>query len=135
MGARAGLAALREAINRGELRIGFLIAGLAALPVPESSEGIAMRWGIYALGFTSLDTHHSAVNWESVVGDNIKSARKARGLTQEQLAEFAGLDLRYLGSIERGKGNPSVNVLGRIAQALKVKPGDLFEERVGPTWD
>jgi len=56
-------------------------------------------------------------------------------MTQEQLAEFAGLDLRYLGSIERGKGNPSVNVLGRIAQALKVKPSDLLEERVGPTWD
>jgi len=75
------------------------------------------------------------VNWESIVGDNVKSARKARGMTQEQLAEFAGLDLRYLGSIERGKGNPSVNVLGRIAQALKVKPSDLLEERVGPTWD
>jgi transcriptional regulator with XRE-family HTH domain len=54
--------------------------------------------------------------------------RKARGITQEQLALSAGLDLRYLGSIERGKGNPSVAVLGRIADALHTHPAAFFAD-------
>lgn len=67
-----------------------------------------------------------AMNWGSVVGDNLKRLRKARGLTQLQVAEAAGLDLRYLGSIERGRGNPSVDVLGRLASALDAHPTDFF---------
>lgn len=64
--------------------------------------------------------------WASIVGDNVRRLRKTRGLTQAQVAEAAGLDLRYLGSIERGVGNPSVEMLGRLASALTVHPADFF---------
>lgn len=43
-----------------------------------------------------------------------------RGLSQEQLSFSAKIDLTYVGGIERGKRNPSVVVLGRIADALSV---------------
>lgn len=68
------------------------------------------------------------MEWEEIVGANIKRYRKERGLTQEQLAMSADLDLRYLGGIERGEQNPTVSVLGRLAGALEIHPGDLFEE-------
>ena len=42
------------------------------------------------------------------------------GLTQEQLAFEAEIDLTYMGGIERGKRNPSLSVMARIANALAV---------------
>ncbi|MNQ42150.1 HTH-type transcriptional regulator SinR [compost metagenome] len=68
--------------------------------------------------------------WETIVGDNVRRLRKHKGLTQAQLASASGLDLRYLGGIERGAGNPSVDVLGRLAGALDVHPGELLYEFV-----
>ena len=71
------------------------------------------------------------MEWEQIVGANIRRVRQERGLTQEELALAAETDLRYLGSIERGKGNPSVAMLGRLAAVLGVHPRDLFDERAG----
>lgn len=64
--------------------------------------------------------------WEKIVGANIRKMRKARGLSQEQLALQAELDLRYLGGIERGEFNPTVSVLGKLASVLDVQPGTFF---------
>lgn len=47
-------------------------------------------------------------------------------MTQEQLAFAAEIDLTYVGGIERGKRNPSVLVLVRIAKALNVEPALLL---------
>ena len=47
-------------------------------------------------------------------------------LTQEQLAHDAEIDLTYLGGIERGRRNPSVEVVGRVAEALHCHPTELF---------
>lgn len=49
-----------------------------------------------------------------------------RGLTQEELAFEAQIDLTYLGGIERGRRNPSLLVLSRIAMSLKVSPAALL---------
>jgi transcriptional regulator with XRE-family HTH domain len=57
--------------------------------------------------------------------------RKERGLTQEKLALDAAVDLTYLGGIERGRWNPSVNVLGRLADVLGVHPRRFFTEEEG----
>ena len=57
---------------------------------------------------------------------NVRRARYARELTQEELAARAGISTRYLGSIERGAVAASVTVLGRLAQALRVDPGELI---------
>jgi transcriptional regulator with XRE-family HTH domain len=49
-------------------------------------------------------------------------------MTQEQLAFDADLDLTYVGGIERGKRNPSLLVLARLAKALGVTPAELIRE-------
>ncbi|WP_374275067.1 helix-turn-helix domain-containing protein [Brevundimonas sp.] len=69
-------------------------------------------------------------DWRAIVGRNVKRHRLARGMTQEQLAFAAELDLTYVGGIERGKRNPSIMVLGRLADALGVSPSTLTLEGV-----
>lgn len=61
-----------------------------------------------------------------MVGGNVRRLRIERGLTQEQLAFEAGIDLTYEGGIERGRRNPSLLVLVRIAEALQVRPHELL---------
>ena len=64
-------------------------------------------------------------DWRSVVGGNVRRRRLELGLTQEQLAFEAKLDLTYIGGIERGRRNPSLMVMARIADALKLELGAL----------
>jgi transcriptional regulator with XRE-family HTH domain len=68
------------------------------------------------------------MRWEKVVGLNVRRIRKERGLTQERVALESEIDLTYLGGIERGRRNPSVAVVGRIAAVLGVHPRELFDE-------
>ena len=53
--------------------------------------------------------------------------RKARGLSQEELAAVAGLDRTYIGGVERGERNPSLINLNRIAGALSLPVSELLE--------
>ena len=64
---------------------------------------------------------------EKLFGRNVRYWRKERGLSQEEFAERSGLHPTYVSGIESGHRNPTVKVIGRIAQALEVKPGKLFE--------
>ncbi|MGD0421301.1 MAG: helix-turn-helix transcriptional regulator [Xanthobacteraceae bacterium] len=57
---------------------------------------------------------------------NVRRERYARKLTQEELADRAGLSARYLGSVERATVSASVTVLGRLAQAFRVDPCELI---------
>lgn len=66
-------------------------------------------------------------DWPAVLGKNVRRIRLANGLTQEQLAVDAGIDLTYLGGIERGKRNPSLLVMARIARALSVRLPELLK--------
>ncbi len=68
----------------------------------------------------------SAMDLKEAMATNVRRARNARKLTQEELADRAGLSARYLGSIERGAVSASVTVLGRIAGALRVDPCELI---------
>lgn len=63
----------------------------------------------------------------SAFGLNVLRRREARGLSQEKLAEKAELDRTYISGIERGVRNPGLLSLVRIAKALGVKTGDLFD--------
>jgi transcriptional regulator with XRE-family HTH domain len=67
------------------------------------------------------------MDWAKIVGASVRRLRRDRGLTQEKLSLDAAIDLTYLGGIERGRRNPSVAVLGRLAEVLKVHPRDFFE--------
>jgi transcriptional regulator with XRE-family HTH domain len=66
------------------------------------------------------------MEWGKIVGQNVRRLRVEQKLTQEQLAHDAEIDLTYLGGIERGRRNPSVAVLGRLAKALGCHPADLL---------
>jgi transcriptional regulator with XRE-family HTH domain len=57
---------------------------------------------------------------------NVRRERHARQLSQEELADRAGLSARYLGSIERARVSASVSVLGRLAKALRINPCELI---------
>lgn len=61
-----------------------------------------------------------------IVGKKIKRARKERKLSQEEVADRAGIHLTTFGRIERGEANPPVSTLYKIAQALKKSMKDLF---------
>ncbi len=67
-------------------------------------------------------------DWRTIVGGNVRRWRTVAELTQEQLAFAAEIDLTYVGGIERGKRNPSVLVLARIARALRIEPADLLKK-------
>jgi transcriptional regulator with XRE-family HTH domain len=61
-----------------------------------------------------------------LVGRNIRAARRARGVSQWQLAERSGLSADFIGKIERGLTSPSIQSLHHIAEALSLPLSDLF---------
>ena len=66
-------------------------------------------------------------NPKEVIGQNIRRIRTQAGLSQEELAYRAKLHRTYISSIERGERNVSVENIFAIAEALKVRPGDLLD--------
>ena len=67
-------------------------------------------------------------NWRGILGTNVRRLRQQRQTTEEQLAFDAEIDLTYLGCIERGRRNPSLLVMARIADALSVPLPKLLSE-------
>jgi len=61
------------------------------------------------------------------VAHNLRARRKLLGLSQEALAERAGLHRTYVGSIERAERNVSVDNIDRLATALGIDPVDLLK--------
>jgi transcriptional regulator with XRE-family HTH domain len=61
-------------------------------------------------------------------GKKIKELRKAKKMSQENLAFEADLDRTYINSIENGKRNVSLVNIEKIAKALKVNLKNLFDE-------
>jgi len=59
------------------------------------------------------------------VAANVRQARKAAGLSQEELALEAEVDRTYVSQVERAKRNITVVVLARLARALKTTPEAL----------
>ena len=67
-------------------------------------------------------------DWRTIFGKNVRRIRQQRAFTQEKLAFDAEIDLTYVGSIERGKRNPSLLVMARIADALSVPLAKLLHD-------
>jgi len=61
------------------------------------------------------------------LGAALQKHRVQRGLTQAELAEFADLSLKYVGEIERGEANTTLEVLERLAAAVQWNPMDALE--------
>lgn len=65
-------------------------------------------------------------NPKETIGHNVRQIRHEAGLSQEELAFRSKLHRTYISSIERGERNVSVENIFAIAEALKVRPGDLL---------
>lgn len=59
------------------------------------------------------------------LGQNVRQTRETKHLTQEKLAEFAGLDPTYISGIERGLRNPGIKNVAKIAKALGITTSEL----------
>ena len=62
------------------------------------------------------------------VGNAVRAARLARGISQEDLANRAQLDRSHMGSLERARQNPSLITLVRICAALDMSVAELMSE-------
>ncbi|MCM1166517.1 MAG: helix-turn-helix transcriptional regulator [Lachnospiraceae bacterium] len=60
------------------------------------------------------------------VGGRIKEIRKERGITQEQLAEYADVSVDFIGLVETGKSTLKVSTLAKIATALNISSDYLI---------
>ncbi|MBI1215959.1 MAG: helix-turn-helix domain-containing protein [Alphaproteobacteria bacterium] len=58
--------------------------------------------------------------------ENLRRARRAAGLSQEELAHAAEIDRTYISALERAVYSATVDVIERLADALKVEPAELF---------
>lgn len=63
-----------------------------------------------------------------IIAANVRRIRVALSISQERLAFDAGVDRSYLGGMERGEANPTVDILERIAATLGVPMSELFAE-------
>jgi transcriptional regulator with XRE-family HTH domain len=64
------------------------------------------------------------MDMRKLVGRNVRAARKAIPMTQEQLAEAAGFSQQYISGLECGRRNPTIVTLYELAQVLKTTPVD-----------
>jgi transcriptional regulator with XRE-family HTH domain len=61
-----------------------------------------------------------------VIGCSIRSKRKEKNITQESLSLQCGIDRSYMGRIERGEVNMTIDMLYKIANTLEVDPKELL---------
>jgi transcriptional regulator with XRE-family HTH domain len=59
-------------------------------------------------------------------GERVRALRRERGWSQEELARRTGRHWTYIGGVERGERNPTLEVVADIAKAFGVSIGDLF---------
>ena len=60
-------------------------------------------------------------------GQRVREARRAKGISQEKLAELAGIDRSYMGNIERGEKNVTLKKVYEICDALRVNVHALIQ--------
>lgn len=65
---------------------------------------------------------------QAIFGKVLRQLREEKGLTQEKLAELAEIDRTYIYRLETGKRSPSIDVVFRLADGLKISPGNLLDK-------
>lgn len=61
------------------------------------------------------------------LGQNVRRLREAKGWSQEDFADRAGIHRTYVSDIERGRRNPTISVVEKLAKPLDVCPGALLD--------
>jgi transcriptional regulator with XRE-family HTH domain len=61
------------------------------------------------------------------LGQNVRRLREEKGWSQEEYADRAGIHRTYVSDIERGRRNPTVTVVEKLAKALEVEAGRLLD--------
>jgi len=61
-------------------------------------------------------------------GGVVRALRQQRGMTQQELADACGLDVGYIGGVERGQRNPTLGVMHGIACILDVRLSDVLKK-------
>ena len=62
------------------------------------------------------------------LGEAVRAARVARGMSQETLADASGIDRSHMGKIERGERNVTIMNVAKVAAALDALPSDILRE-------
>lgn len=62
-----------------------------------------------------------------IIGQRIRNYRTKQGLSQEKLAELAGCHPTYIGQLERGEKNATIESIDKITSSLKIPLSELFE--------
>lgn len=70
-------------------------------------------------------------NLVKIVGQRIRNYRTQLGLSQEKLAELAGCHPTYIGQLERGEKNATLESIDKVASSLNISLSKLFENIVG----
>lgn len=70
-----------------------------------------------------------------LIGQRIRNYRMQQGLSQEKLAELAGCHPTYIGQLERGEKNATIESIEKIATALNISLSTLFEKLGGNNTD
>lgn len=70
-----------------------------------------------------------AMRLRTIFSRNLRAARQIAGLSQEKLAEEAGLDRSYISLLENERYSASLDAIEKIATVLKVEPQSLLERR------
>jgi transcriptional regulator with XRE-family HTH domain len=63
-----------------------------------------------------------------VVAKNLRKLRQAKGLSQEELADRAGINRNYVGMLEREENAATVDMLEKLAEVLEIDPIELLTE-------
>ncbi len=66
-------------------------------------------------------------NVARALGKAVREYRLKKGLTQQEVADKCGLDISYVGGIERGQRNPTLGVIHGLASVLGVRVSDLLK--------
>lgn len=76
----------------------------------------------------TMITMNVSINAKSLqeFGENVRSVREKRNLSQERVAELVGISVSYYAGIERGEENPTFAVLRQICKALKIRSSDIL---------
>jgi transcriptional regulator with XRE-family HTH domain len=77
------------------------------------------------------------MNLREIVAGNLRRLRHTKGMSQEELADRAGIDRNYVGKLEREENAATVDMLEKLAVVLDIDPAEFFQRQAisTPTTD